>query len=227
MNRWIKSLALAVLGTLTISTALPSQAQTLTVLHNFKGGADGSDPAAGLAQDSAGNLYGTTQYGGTGQCNSLPPTGCGVVFKLSHRGSGWLFTTLYEFGGPPDGEYPLARVIVGPDGALYGTTSQGGAGSCLGQQGCGIVFKLQPPASFCRAFSCPRTETILYSFSSRNDGFNLTGEVAFDRSGNLYGTTANGGGATGCVDDGCGTVFELTPNGNGTWTKSTIYAFQG
>lgn len=227
MNRWIKSLALVGMA-FAIGTVPSLKAQTLAVLHNFTGGADGSDPAAGLAQDSAGNLYGTTQEGGNGPCvvNSAR-VGCGVVFKMSRQGSGWVFRTLYEFGGPPDGEYPLARVIVGPDGALYGTTSQGGAGACLGEQGCGTVFKLQPPASFCRSFSCPWTETILYSFSSRNDGFDPTGEVAFDRSGNLYGTTAMGGGATGCVDDGCGTVFELTPNGNGTWTKSTVYAFQG
>ncbi len=227
MNRWIKSLALVGMA-FAICTVPSLKAQTLTALHNFTGGADGSDPAAGLAQDSAGNLYGTTQEGGNGPCvvNSSR-VGCGVVFKMSREGSGWVFRTLYEFGGPPDGEYPLARVIVGPDGALYGTTSQGGAGSCLGQQGCGTVFKLQPPASFCRSFSCPWTETILYSFSSRNDGFNLTGEVAFDHSGNLYGTTANGGGGANCFDDGCGTVFELTPNGNGTWTKGTIYAFQG
>lgn len=215
------------LATMLFSSAV-AQAQTLIVLHNFSGGADGSYPAAGLAQDSAGNFYGTTEEGGNGPCvvNSSR-VGCGVVFKLSRKGSGWVFNTLYEFGGAPDGEYPLARVIVGPDGALYGTTSQGGSGPCIGQQGCGTVFKLQPPASFCRGFTCPWTETILYDFSSRNDGFDPTAEVAFDRSGNLYGTTQMGGGGANCIDDGCGTVFELTPNSNGTWMKSTVYAFQG
>jgi hypothetical protein len=206
-------------------TAIFAQAQTYTVLHSFVGGADGADPYAGLSQDSAGNLYGTTHYGGNGQCTDHD--GCGVVFKLAHRGSGWVTTVLYAFGGQPDGQYPTDRVVVGPDGALYGTTTQGGTGSCQGLRGCGTVFKLQPPPAFCRSFSCPWTETFLYSFISRDDGFNPYAEVSFDRAGNLYGTTLNGGGGVNCSNDGCGTAFQLTPNANGTWTKNTIHIFQG
>jgi len=206
--------------------ALFVQAQTLTVLHSFAGGADGAYPYAGLTQDAAGNLYGTTYVGGTSQCPNFAD-GCGVVFKLSHRGSGWITNLLYTFRGQPDGQYPMARVIVGPDGALYGTTTQGGTGSCQNLYGCGTVFKLQPPPSFCAGFSCPWRETILYSFSSRQDGYNPLAELVFDRAGNIYGTTANGGGGANCNNDGCGTVFKLTPNSNGTWTKTTVYAFQG
>src|SRR6516162_7322320 len=72
-----------------------AQAQTYTVLHAFNGAGDGEDPVAEVAIDAAGNLYGTTTVGGGGSgCNSY---GCGTVFKLSHKGSGWIFTTLHTF----------------------------------------------------------------------------------------------------------------------------------
>jgi uncharacterized repeat protein (TIGR03803 family) len=220
-------ISFAILATvLAIGPVVP--AQTLTALHDFTDGADGGFPAGGLTQDAAGNLYGVAYKGGIIQCFDInSPVGCGVVFKLSHHGSAWVFSTLYEFAGQPDGGIPLARVIVGPDGALYGTTSQGGTGPCLGEHGCGTVFKLQPPPSFCAGASCPWRETILYNFSSRADGFYPDGELVFDGAGNLYGTTAMGGGNLNCINDGCGTVFKLTPNNHGTWTKSTLYTFQG
>jgi uncharacterized repeat protein (TIGR03803 family) len=220
-------IASAVLATVLAIVPL-APAQTLTPLHDFTGGADGRAPTGGLTQDANGNLYGITAAGGDDQCSAVYYlVGCGTVFKLSHHGSSWVFATLYVFNGQPDGSLPLARVIIGPDGALYGTTAEGGTGSCLGEHGCGTVFKLQPPPSFCDGFSCPWRETILYEFSSRPDGFYPGGELAFDRAGNLYGTTAMGGGNLNCSDDGCGTVFKLTPNSNGTWTKSTLYAFGG
>ena len=218
-------LAIAVLATV-LAIGPGATAQTLTALHGFTGGVDGRYPTGGLTQDANGNLYGVAYEGGTVPCSDST-VGCGTVFKLSHHGSGWAFATLYDFNGQPDGGMPLARVIVGPDGALYGTTSQGGSGSCLGEHGCGTVFKLQPPPSFCAEFSCPWRVTVLYDFSSRADGFYPSGELAFDHAGNIYGTTANGGGNLNCSDDGCGTIFKLTPNGNGTWTKSTLYAFGG
>jgi len=214
----------AVAGAMLLTlAALQSEAQTVAVLHTFTGGADGAGPVAGLTPDAAGNLYGTTYYGGSiaGQCWE---PGCGVVFKMTHRGSGWTETPIYKFQGVPDGTYPAARVILGPDGALYGTTWGGGTGSCF-NSGCGMVFKLQPSSTFCGSVSCPWRETILYSFSSFTDGANPAAEVAFDRAGNLYGTTNSGG--SGPCQDGCGTVFKLTPNGDGTWSKSTAYSFQG
>jgi uncharacterized repeat protein (TIGR03803 family) len=202
-----------------------AQAQTVTVLHTFTGGADGAIPMAGLTLDAAGNLYGTTSQGGSfaGPCFDF---GCGVVFKMSHHGSGWIQTPIYAFKDSPDGQYPSARVVFGPDGALYGTTSLGGTGLCIdGSRACGTVFKLQPPPTFCASFSCPWQETILYSFTSDVDGYYPTAEVVFDRAGNLYGTTAGGG--SGACQGGCGTVFKLTPNGDGTWSKTTVYWFQG
>ncbi len=206
-----------------------AQAQTLTSLHGFSGQTDGSYPVGGLSQDAAGNLYGVTVGGGLMQCiNRVGQTGCGVVFRLARHGSAFVFQTLYEFSGQPDGGISDARVVVGPDGELYGTTSQGGNGACTDEHGCGTVFKLQPPPNICAGTSCRWRETILYNFSSHADGYDPTSELYFDHAGNLYGATRLGGGGANCANgNGCGTVFELTPNNNGTWSKSTIYAFQG
>lgn len=194
-------------------------AHAQAVVHTFTGHRDGGHPTAGLTPDAAGNLYGTAFAGGplNEQCFD---EGCGVVFKMTRVGSGWIETPVYSFGSLPDGQGPESRVIFGPDGALYGTTYQGGANAC-----CGTVFKLQPPAHSCASVSCPWRETILYSFTSLADGAYPVGDLVFDRSGNLYGTTAGGG--TGSCQVGCGTVFELSPNGNGAWTKTTLHSFQG
>src|SRR5664279_2940040 len=103
---------------------------------------------------------------------------------LKHQGSGWIFTPLYDFNGS-DGANPYAAVTIGPDGALYGTTFYGGIGA-----GAGTVFRLSPPATFCRAFLCPWTETVLYAFhGGGTDGANPYGSLVFDTNGNIYGTT--------------------------------------
>lgn len=193
-----------------------AQAQTFTVLHNFTGGGDGAHPVAGLTSDSAGNFYGTT-YGTT----QFAGVNYGNVFKLEHQGSGWLLAPLYTFQGGNDGAAPNAGVIVGPDGALYGTTIFGGGGPCrsgTGVLGCGTVFKLTPPSTVCRTTSCPWTETILYRFQGGNDASNPVSRVTFDQSGNLYGTTDSGG------VSGHGTVYELQPS-NGSWSESILYSF--
>jgi len=192
---------------LSVLLASPAVAQTYTILHTFTGGADGDSPYAGLTMDHAGNLYGTTSDGGS-RCRT-----CGTVFKLEHKNSGWVFYTLYSFSGP-DGANPQARVSIGPDGNLYGTTTYGGAANN------GVVFRLQPPPSFCRAFSCPWTETVLYSFEGGGDGAQPTyGDLTFDAAGNIYGTTPTSGG------HGCGMVYELSPS-NGHWTETILYRFQ-
>ena len=197
------------IGAIAILMTLPVPAQTFTTLHSFTGGADGSEPFAGLSMDSRGNLYGTAAYGGHGNCSF--GSECGTVYKLQHNGSNWVFYTLYEFGGGADGGTPQARVIVGPDGNLYGTTTNGGAA------GKGTVFRLQPPPNFCHAFSCPWTETVLHSFTGGTDGLNPTyGDITFDRAGNIYGTTPFGG------SHDCGVVYKLSPAG-GTWTESILY----
>jgi hypothetical protein len=125
-----------------------------------------------------------------------------------------------------DGMTPLAGLVADKAGNLYGVTSIGGNGNCAdfgGGQGCGIVFKLSPPATSGGAWK----ETVLYNFQGGSDGDELAGGLVLDQSGNLYGATALGG--AGNCTNGCGTVFELSPpvKKGGAWTKSTIYAFQG
>ena len=215
---------IAVFFCFTFSLAVLSniaQGQTYQVLYNFTGGADGGFPAAGLTMDAAGNLYGTAAEGGYtgGPCAS--DGGCGTVFKLTHRGSGWTFAPLYAFKGDSgnnDGAIPIAGVTIGPDGSLYGTTEAGGGGNCYYfQDGCGAVFKLSPPPTLCKSALCPWNETVIYSVAY-NNGFEALGDVIFDSAGNLYSTVALGGPLDG------GYVFELTPS-DGRWTEKTLYAF--
>ena len=193
-----------------------ADAQSFTVLHNFTGGADGSEPAAQLTLDRPGNLYGTASLGGSDNCVDDRMVGCGTAFKLARHGSSWTFNVLYTFLGGSDGQYPETAVVFGPDGALYGTTAEGGASGCFAD-GCGTVFKLQPPATFCRAVSCPWSKTTLYDFEGAATGGLPRGSPSFDRNGNLYGTTQYTGGSSPSA-----MVFEL---GRGSWNFSVVYAF--
>ncbi len=196
-------------------TAVAAQAQTLTVLYNFGNGDVGSEPDSGLIMDQAGRLYGTASEGGT--------QGYGTVYRLSRAGSGWTVTPLYSFQGGTDGANPVASVAFGPNGTLYGTTSEGGNGS---NGGYGTVFNLRPPAAVCKAVLCPWTETVLYRFSGGSDGWfgefplAYADALVFDRAGNIYGTTPNGGAY------GDGVVFKLTQSG-GSWTESVLWSFTG
>ncbi|HEY3778600.1 MAG TPA: choice-of-anchor tandem repeat GloVer-containing protein [Rhizomicrobium sp.] len=181
--------------------ALPGSSQAkFRVLYTFKGGSDGSGPVASLIRDAAGNLYGTTEYGGT--------SGFGTVFRFAPDGTE---TVLYSFAGGEDGAYPAAALIMDGSGNFYGTTVGGGNGGCEGE-GCGTVFKLAPDG----------TETVLHAFAGGSDGSGPAAGLIMDISGDLYGTTAAGGG-TGCYSYGCGTVFKLAPDG----AETVLYAFQG
>jgi uncharacterized repeat protein (TIGR03803 family) len=180
-----------------------------TVLHSFSG-ATGSGSVAGLTADSAGNLYGTTKFGGP------PPPGCrpfcfgyGLVFKLSPSGA---YTVLHSFTGGSDGSAPNG-LIADSAGNLYGTTEIGGHG--------GTVFKLSPPANPGGAW----TETVLYSFCSKPgcSGGSPRAALIADSAGNLYGTTSQGGGASGCGGNTCGTVFKLSPGG----AYTVLHTFSG
>jgi uncharacterized repeat protein (TIGR03803 family) len=216
---WAIVLAMAVVATQV-------QAQTFSVIHTFTGGADGSEPSAGgLASDAAGNLYGTAGFGGlyTSSCNwGGGNTGCGTVYKMTRKGSGWIFSVLYSFNGATDGYSPDQIVSFGPDGSLYGSTYWGPGFGCDGN-GCGTVFKLQPPATACRAVSCPWNETVLHQFQGYpNDGSQPAfGHLVFDSVGNLYSTTAWGGPA-----GVAGNVYELAPAGN-SWTEYVLHNFTG
>lgn len=223
IDLWM-AIAASAIAALMIIAASEAQAQTFQVLHTFTGGDDGASPVVGLTMDRAGNLYGTAQYGGTGQCIGGASTpGCGTVFKLTRKGSGWTFATLYSFQGwnAVDGAYPFSRVTIASDGSLYGATEFGGhIDQCNGVLGCGTVYRLQNPATFCKSVQCPWTETILHIFTGSSDGNEPRGDLTFDDAGNLYGTTVKGGSGS----YGSGIVYEISPAGSG-WDESIIYNF--
>jgi uncharacterized repeat protein (TIGR03803 family) len=175
-----------------------------SVIHDFTGGADGNGGSAGrLLPDASGNLFGVATAGGA--------NGSGVAFKLAQRKPGaWKLTPLYAFKGQPDAGFPYGALSFGPDGALYGTSYYDG------EFDAGSVYRLAPAGG-------RWTEQVLYSFTGDADGGGSISNVLFDQAGNLYGTTSEGGDPT-C---GCGVIFELSPNQDGTWTESTVHRFTG
>jgi uncharacterized repeat protein (TIGR03803 family) len=161
-------------------------------------------PHAGLPDslvfDKAGNLYGANYYGGEGG---------GTVFELQKTNSGWQEVTLFEFnsrGSGASGGYGVDGVILGSDGDLYGTTDSGGNGH-------GVVFELSPTSD--RAWQ----ETVLYSFSDGGPDEGGASPLLVESAGNLYGATHGGG------PEGYGTVFQLTPSGNGAWSYTLLHSF--
>lgn len=211
-NRRARAFAGWLICVLTIVVLQPAQAQSFRILHAFSNGGDGGTPTAGVTLDAVGNIYGTASTGGAGQG--------GTVFHLKRAGDAWTLNTLHTFQpNNGDGEQPLGGLVFGPDGTLFGTTFGGGTG-CLG--GCGTVYNLRPPRSFCRTVNCEWTATILHSFRGypSDGGQPEYVDLIFDHAGNLYGTTCGGGGVN------YGTVFEVTPS-NGSWTEAPIHTFGG
>jgi len=177
----------------------------------FSGCPEGDPPDAGVVMDHSGNLYGTTGGGGS--------NGGGVAFELTPDSSGWSYNVLHDFAGEnegKDGWTPYARLLLGKNGNLYGTTAGGGAYTL------GAVFRL-------RYVSGGWDESLLYSFCPGGfpckDGAGPGYGLIFDNSGNLYGTTP-GGGANNCGEANCGTVFKLTADGNGGWKEKVLYSFR-
>ena len=204
--------AWAIAFLLTVVSTPAAHAQTFNVIYTFTGGSDGANPSAGLTIDAAGNLYGTAFTGGSGY---------GTVFTLKPSGSDWIMTPLYDFRGGDDGAGPVARITLGADGSLYGSTSAGGAGDCRnhgGYNGCGTIFNLRPSVGACQGVLCGLSEIVLHHFEG-NDGAYPQGDLTFDQAGKLYGTTINGG------STGYGVVYSLTPN-QGSWRQNVLYEVQ-
>jgi len=169
------------------------------VLFSFNDN-DGAYPVGGLIFDAFGNLYGTTYEGGA--------FGLGTVFELTPTaGGGWTETVLHNFNGNgEDGAYPVASLILDASGNLYGTTSE------YGVFGLGTVFELTPTAGG------GWTETVLLSFNDHGGAYPAA-SLILDASGNLYGTTYEGGAF------GVGTAFELTPQTGGGWKEKVLHDF--
>ena len=165
----------------------------------------GGFPIAGVTLDAAGNVYGAAEPGAGNQ---------GVVYELTPSSSGfWDVDVLHTFSGDKDGGQPWAAPIFDKAGNLYGTATLGPIDP--GQDG--MVYQLTPAHGAWREYIFP-------GFSSQKDGAQPTAELLFDKAGNLYSTTMEGG--TGCRQVGCGTVFKMS-NTNGHWTETVIYAFKG
>jgi uncharacterized repeat protein (TIGR03803 family) len=186
-----------------VTCALAMGQAKYEVFYNFGTNPnDGTAPNGDLVFDKAGNLYGTTPFGGS-VCSSE----CGTAFELSPSLNGsWTETIIYNFGSD-NGASPHAGLLFDGSGNLYGTTVYGGTGY-------GIVFELSPPLA-----GGMWTETVLWTFGGPEDGSNPYGKLVWDDLGNLYGTTAFGGAS------GSGTIFELSP-GLGGWTEKVLYTFR-
>jgi uncharacterized repeat protein (TIGR03803 family) len=169
-----------------------------TVLYSFTHGSDGSGPQAPVFRDLAGNLYGTTPFGGGLSCD------CGTVFKIDPSGNE---TVLYRFTNGTDGGFPAGGLIQDPAGNLYGGTRLAGDFSCYPPYGCGVVYKLDLSGNF----------TVLHTFTGGpTDGASPAGALTLDARGNLYGATSSGGVPCPGIANGCGTVFKLDLSGKVT-----------
>ncbi len=194
--------AVVCLSLLALATWLsPSaQAQSFDVIHNFTG-PEGAAPQAGVTI-RGGALFGTASAGGNGS---------GSVYELVPAGSTWTTVPIYLFSGA-DGSTPTARVVFGPDGHLYGTTSLGGSHNR------GTVFELLPPLSACKTANCFWKRIDLCDFQGQPDGaIPSGGDLAFDAQGNIYGTTLKGG------NGDYGAIYKLTKSGN-SWTESILFS---
>jgi uncharacterized repeat protein (TIGR03803 family) len=173
---------------------------------------NGIRPLVPLSWDSKGNLYGTTYEGGF----SYPQCYCGVAFQLTPNSDGtWTYHRLHVFGSfPSDGRSPYGGLTVDAAGNVYGTTTNGGPNQD------GTVFKLTPTSDG------RWKETIIYGFGVECNCAAPGGNLVFDKAGNLYGTAATfeeckvGG-------NGCGLVFKLAPQKNGSWKYGLVHLFRG
>lgn len=198
-----------------------------TILYNFQGSTDGGWPAGNLTFDRSGNLYGTAAGGGTNYslCPGVYVSGCGLVFELQKKGTSWNESVLYTFSGDVDGGVPYGSVVIDKAGNLYGST---GGWQQLG----GSVYELSPTGAG------TWTETTLVSWVDETAGFGAVGDLQLDDAGNIYGTTQFGSAPTPARAEaaqgsngappkpfGPGTIFEVSPNSDGTWSTTWLHTF--
>jgi uncharacterized repeat protein (TIGR03803 family) len=188
---------------------------TETILYSFACGDDGNGPASGVVFDKAGNLYGGTQLGGTGQCFFFGERiGCGVIYKLiPGTGGAWTETVLYSFPAPQQGSEfggPLASPTFDGKGGLFGTTVLDDA---CGGNNYGSVFRLKLVSGIWK-------EHDIHDFCGTDGSSPGYGALVLDAAGNFFGTTMSGG-----SDTGQGVVFELSPLGRGKWQFTKIHEF--
>ena len=190
------------LGVIYEASPKPAGGRTFRVIHAFTGGNDGATGAKGrLTFDARGALYGVATAGGQ--------YGSGVAYRLSQTPGGrWRLKSLYQFQGEPDAGFPYGALAFDAAGNLYGTCYYDGAHDLGG------VYELSPTPRG------PWKERVLHSFAGSPDGASSISGLVFDAAGNMYGTTSEGG-------TGEGTIFELSPNGDGTWTETVVHAFTG
>ena len=203
-----RALAVAITTLILVLMLVPGAwaAGKYKTLYTFTGWADGNMPLGSLIFDQTGALYGTTYQGGD--------YGNGAVFKLTPNGDGsWTDSVLHSFYDS-DGNKPLAALIFDTSGNLYGTTMNGNGGQ-------GTVFELtpNPDGSW--------SETMNYPAPA--NGFHPSGSLIFDDAGDLYGTTKLGmwWSPGDCDYPGCGGVFELIPNLDGSWSSKQLWVFGG
>ena len=185
--------------------SVASFASTSQVVYSLAGDEDGEYPDTDLIIDSAGNIYGTSVLGGD--------FGTGTVFQLTPSGSSYVHTVLYSFTGGADGGQPYKGVTLDAQGNLYGTAVVGGTGGICAGEGCGVVYKLTKNGS-------TWTQSVIYNFTGKSDGYGPGSGVTFDKAGNLYGTTPTGGAKS------MGVIYELSPSGS-SWTFKVIHTFSG
>jgi uncharacterized repeat protein (TIGR03803 family) len=180
---------------------LGAMSQMATVLHNFSGTtSDGANPQQSGLLSLGGKFYGDTVFGGA--------HGNGAVYAMSPQTNGtWRVSVLYSFTGGNDGESPLGSLVADSLGNLYGVTPLGGA------QSGGTAYKLSKTSIGSWQLR------VLWSFGAAGDAAYPFAGLAIDKSGNLFGTTTQGG------PYGQGTVFELSPSSGGAWTEQVLYSF--
>ena len=185
-----------------------------TVLHSFGGTNDGYLAYGGLTLDAKGNVYGTTQAGGSHPCIGL---GCGIVFELV-AANGWSENILHQFGGGSDGMYPNSKLAMDKSGNLYGSTVYGGGqGQCsagIDTTTCGTIYELSPGSNGVW------TEKILHRFVGGTGGSEPDSPLTIDGAGNLYGETAQ-------VGSNNGSLFRLHPKVGGGWAFNLFFTFDG